>query len=493
MSIQTPEQWLAGQKSGVSNSKSTNSKVQTPEEWLASQQPTEPSKPTLGSKVKGFVKDVAKSAITDFARVGATVIDPLEQKITGVPTNKNFAGYGDIYGLGQIPGQTFDQKTKDVVGGLAKGLSWMVGGEGAAGVFGAASKGKIVKAGIEGTVGAASGGFFTGAGESLQQGDTYGQAGLQGLKTGAISAPFGTVLGVASGFVGSKLGKKGVPEILPEAKTITQDIVQNVPEVLPTIPKQGTLSFKQATDVVDKLGFNIQKGSQILDEVNKKSGGYNLSDIEAISKNYVPDKTPTVVKPTGVPEPIIKTRGEQTVPEVLPVKGTIKQPKVDKEKVLDSMEVRAKIDNDNTFNRQTNSGQIDAISTLSTDEIKNVAFGNSPESLGVPRTAYISYLDNLAEQTGDNALAAELSKLNVASKQAQGLQATQIAQKGSLTDILRDIRKGIEDRVAKVPKEKVIKEQNQIATEIKKIVDNLDLEKKSKIQITEILDNITCK
>ena len=79
---------VIGQKSGVSNSKSTNSKVQTPEEWLASQQPTEPSKPTLGSKVKGFVKDVAKKCNNRLCTCWCYSNRPSEQKITGVPTNK---------------------------------------------------------------------------------------------------------------------------------------------------------------------------------------------------------------------------------------------------------------------------------------------------------------------------------------------------------------------------------------------------------------------
>ena len=46
--------------------------------------PPPEKKPTLGSKVKEFAKGVVKSAVTDIARVGATVIDPLEQAITGV-------------------------------------------------------------------------------------------------------------------------------------------------------------------------------------------------------------------------------------------------------------------------------------------------------------------------------------------------------------------------------------------------------------------------
>lgn len=476
-----------------------------------------PAKKPLLQRAGNFAKGMVVDGVRTFARVGSTLIDPLEQKITGKPTNKDFGTYGEIRGLGQIPGQTRNEQVKDVVGGLSKAASWYVGGKGTGGVFGKASKGKILGAGAEGTVAAAGGGFLDSFGNSLQEGNSYGKSLKKGVVGGAIAAPFGFLAGIGSGYLGSKLSRK-VPG------SITDDITNNIDETIPpTTPppppgsssatKGNRLEVKEAFDVADKLGFNMRKSVQILEEAGKKSGNdgyYSIADIEDIAKKYTPDKTSTVVKPTNVPEPIIK--GRVTAPKIDPQTGipmtsktptnkaTTKPNTTTPSKVISNVapEQAQQIvpEQPSQFKPGTREFYNETITKdfeVDPKRVEDIALGfRTDTTSNVPTDAYLAFLKNKADETLDLDLIEKLKKSKVSSVSGQKLESNKLAREGNIVDITKEV----EDALLKkrgISKNSIDKEAQDIANKISEVFDSLKNQTVTKNIVVDALEAIKCK
>lgn len=476
-----------------------------------------PAKKPLLQRAGNFGKEVVRDVAKSFARVGSTLIDPLEVKITGKPVNTDYSkfGMGDIKPLGQ--GATTKEKAKDIAGGLIEAVSNAYGGGSAKSVITTGLKGQVKKAATRGFVEGAVTGFGNTFGKDLQEQKTVGESTLGGLKTAAIAGPFGAILGAGSGYLGSKLGKK-VPG------SITDDITNNIDETIPpTTPppppgsssatKGNRLKVKEAFDVLDKLGFNMRKSVQILEEAGKKSGNdgyYSVSDIEEIAKKYTPDKTPTVVKPTNVPEPIIK--GRVTAPKIDPETGLPMTPEAPATKTTakTSSTTPSKVTS-NVAPEQTQQivpeqpskfkpGTLEAFNETVTKDfeldpkrVEDIAMGKRVDTTNnTPADAYLAFLKNKADETLDIDLIEKLKNSDVASESGQKLGANKLAKENNIVDVSRDIEKQLMKNKG-LSEDSIKKESKKIADKITEIFDSFKNTPVTRETLINALEDIKCK
>lgn len=145
------------------------------------------------------------------------------------------------------------------------------------------------------------------------------------------------------------------------------------------------------------------------------------------------------------------------------------------------------------FERQTNPVQIEQISKMDMGHVTDVAMGRARPDGNLPATAYRSVAALYADKVGDVALQLELSKSNVKRVAGQELQATQIAGKETVADILSDIRIKLEDQIPQAQKLKRAKEMSVLETNLRKTLAETKPGKPTKAKLLKLLGSIKCK
>lgn len=473
-----------------------------------------PAKKPLLQRAGNFGKEVVRDVAKSFARVGSTLIDPLEVKITGKPVNTDYSkfGMGDIKPLGQ--GATTKEKAKDIAGGLIEAVSNAYGGGSAKSVITTGLKGQVKKAATRGFVEGAVTGFGNTFGKDLQEQKTVGESTLGGLKTAAIAGPLGGILGAGSSLLGRKTTGKVANEVTQTVDNPIDNVVANTTtDSISPITKGNRLEVKEAFDVADKLGFNMRKSVQILEEAGKKSGNdgyYSVTDIEDIAKKYTPDKTPTVVKPTNVPEPIIK--GRVTAPKIDPQTGipmtsktptnkaTTKPNTTTPSKVISNVapEQAQQIvpEQPSQFKPGTREFYNETITKdfeVDPKRVEDIALGfRTDTTSNVPTDAYLAFLKNKADETLDLDLIEKLKKSKVSSVSGQKLESNKLAREGNIVDITKEV----EDALLKkrgISKNSIDKEAQDIANKISEVFDSLKNQTVTKNIVVDALEAIKCK
>lgn len=145
------------------------------------------------------------------------------------------------------------------------------------------------------------------------------------------------------------------------------------------------------------------------------------------------------------------------------------------------------------FEHQTNLGQAEAISKMDKKEVIDIALGRKPSPNQVPREAYYTFVEDLADKaadTGDTSLVMELSKSDIPSLSGQAFQALSATNKDSFTGMIRDIRAGITNKIPYAERQ-VDKTFNQL----KSVIDKIDVKttKPTRQAIIDALEAIKCK
>lgn len=461
----------------------------------------EKNKVPTGKKVTNFVKDVVKDTAMSFARVGTAfedkVLKPIETKIVGKETVRppSFIGGKEVTALGQ--GTTGKEKAKDIAGGLIEGLSNVAGGGAVKNVVQTGLKGKIKKAAVKGFKEGAATGFSNTFGKELQQQKSIKDATISGLKTAAITGPVGSILGGGAGLLGSKTSK--VVDNLVD-KPVDNFTSKADDAIVSSATNKGErVVLREAFDVADKLGFNMQKATQILDEagtLSGKDGYYSVSDIEEIAKKYAPDKAPTVVKPTNAPTPIVKANGV-TLPKI---DATTGQPMKPSTKVatnsVDTTQSTQAPQTPSKFRPGTFEYYNETISNdfnIDPKKVEDIALGlRNDTAQGVPADAYLSFLKNKADETLDVDLIEKLKQSEVASFSGQKLQANQLAKEGNIVDVTKDIEKTLMKNKG-INQKALDKEAKEIADRISEVFDSFKNEPSTRQALINTLEGIKCK
>jgi len=150
----------------------------------------------------------------------------------------------------------------------------------------------------------------------------------------------------------------------------------------------------------------------------------------------------------------------------------------------------------NSFDRQTNKQQIEAVLKKDRDEIIQIAMGNKKSTDGIPEVAHYAVLKNIADQEaakGDISLAREISYSNIDRKAGQNLQAANIAMKDNVSDIIKDVRIKMEDNLpTRVKKGKEV-EIGRIKKTINDALKGIEDMKPTREMIISALEKIKCK
>lgn len=299
----------------------------------------------------------------------------------------------------------------------------------------------IKKAKVIGNVGAdvATGAVF-GTGLGLEKGEDLGGV-IKEASLGGITSGIG---GQIIRGIGSKLGKKGVPQVLDETLNTSDNIATNqIEEIIPSklSPKDKMAVYSQ------KMGYEPYIPDEQLPTI--QAGNIPKSGLPTIQ---VGEKPPKKVKGDFTYEPIVEPKPiqpkpviEQVIPEVNTAKVTpeIKTNVVNPKQTISVLEDVVRNTDENLgddFVRQKSTEYFNRLQKYSPEEILGAL--NKGESLdGMPKEALSSFLAKHADDTGDLALSKKVRRQMFAEKGGQEAQARTLS-KGTTADITRDIIKG---------------------------------------------------
>lgn len=328
----------------------------------------------------------------------------------------------------------------------------------------------------------------------------------RGIQTAATAGFGGTLRGV---WVGGKLVlPKAIPAI---AKLTAEGASFGVGASL----EQGNNLFSKETAKQAAIGAGVGLAAPIaLKGVNRLLKGKGAQAIESVAKKeaVLPESVaeqavtePLALPPgqaaielpeAGILESQAKLRaGQPEIPTTAPV-STVNEIRIpNPKKAIETDKVSKIISEDSDAVRryaaQTNKTQVDAIASMDQKLVTDIAMGRVASPNQVPRNAYLSYLKNIADtmaDKGDESLAIELSKSDVASLAGQELQASQIATRDSLTNVLRDVRLKMTERVPQSEKK-----TRALYNDIKKVLKDSGNTKPTRKMITDALTELKCK
>lgn len=442
MAIQTPEQWLASQQSGVNTSTPSQSRIQTPEEWLKSQPPT---KPTLGSKVLNVGKEVVKGivspvvttvarpfqAVAELSGASSESVDKFSNKISGgwiapVPQNANDV-MKDVGRAAQVPllgvgGSTFASgKTLATIAGREALIGAGIGASGAVEHGGLNTTGKDLL--ISSAIGAGIGAAVPVVGAGISK--VFSKSATKAIEDVALKQTIQDV--------GQQVEKTGVAQKLPSDKHLAYSKSQGyepyIPnEQLPTIqtgniPKSELPTIQ--TDIVEP-------------KVKPVKGDFT----------YEPIKEPTPVKDYSTPEikkPEISTQVD--IPDTPEYNANV-QERVNKLKEDPLFESSANSDVIKLFDKTK--------ATTSIDELSNAIYGVGDKKLpqGLSEQAAFKLLREDSLLNPQNYTAKQMERLansypaSMGGKQLQSLQVSKSGMKDTVYDFI--------DRQTKILKDKAL-------------------------------------
>lgn len=149
-----------------------------------------------------------------------------------------------------------------------------------------------------------------------------------------------------------------------------------------------------------------------------------------------------------------------------------------------------------TFDRQTNEQQITEVLKSDQKDIVDIAMGRKPSPGNIPSTSYLAVAKNLADDMaakGDVSLALELQRSDIGSKTGQSLQSLSIAAKDNIVDIIRDIRRKMEEKVSLLRATQKSREVNKAVENIKQAIESAKGQPVSRDVIEGALSKIICK
>ena len=495
-------------------------------------------KPTLGSKILGVGKEIAKDPIKRLlvqpaARATEAVTRTLAPNSLAAKGYEAMAdaGEGQVFkapflgdinvpaqkGFGQGGGQ-------QIVGDALQSAAYLAPFTGAGNTLlkGASTAQRMALGSVEG------GAFMGGA--SLEDGGSTSDV----LKQTALGAGLGIVAPVVFKGVGRLFGKKATQVVentaeesanlrafgtkerppVPDAGTPPQGYVDPYLPKLPA-PKQNLMlgeakkplllearNKKTSTlgdnfSYTDKANPDMVAKSKALQDYNTKLRNYN--------QNPTPNKLKGVLKAkgaladlnasTGLPEgQNLANKGVNDTN--IPTTQSIPNTKIDPNLPPTTGPRTQKEIVNNVFERQKNKGQEAVIDALDDQHIEDVVFRGAQPKNNVPREAYLAKLQNKADEmarNGDTSLADRVSKSNLFSQAGQGLQAAQITTKGGLSGTLREVRRQLEDTLPSSTKAKKKVEVSKIGSQLSEALESFKNTLPSKADLLDAIEKIKCR
>ncbi len=253
------------------------------------------------------------------------------------------------------------------------------------------------------------------------------------------------------------------------AKNLAQKATGIIEEAIPSVPKVLTPVEKQAA-YSKKMGYEPIVPNEQLPTI--PAGITPKSDLPIVQTG---EKTPKRLGSYEY-EPIKDTPVSTDIPAPKPRAVTTKF--------------------DNSFERQSNSQQIDTILKQGDQHVEDVVLRGAKPVDNIPKEAYLSVLQNKADElalTGDTSLAEKLSTSNIFRKAGQGLQAASITSKEGLTGLLREVRTQLEDTLPKSTKRMKDREVSRIQQQLKEALDSFDTVTPKKQSLLEAVELLRCK
>lgn len=247
--------------------------------------------------------------------------------------------------------------------------------------------------------------------------------------------------------------------------------------------KQALIDISTSTVLTPAAAFGLRKIGDIIptkkvtpDVPAKVDPAPVQTPTADITKNVTPDvNLPTNIA-TDIPAPKVTSNVAESV--------------VNKDVETFARDMGENVDD---FNEGTFKEWSKGLRNLDIEEVKSVAKGGKKVTpTSIPEGAYLSFMKNIADETGDVKLVQELSNSNVVSKAAQSTVASKLSARGNTTDLLRDIKKSILSRKG-TDLDKLTREETKTFNNLKSKIKEITETAPSTKEVKDIISSIFCK
>lgn len=359
----------------------------------------------------------------------------------------------------------------------------------------------LLKSSAEGAFGA-----FTGnIGQQMQDNASTGKVfnPMETAKATATGAVFAPALNVLSRGLGNIFGGKKIEEVA--AETIAPKLTKEE-RYAQYLSSQGYEPITNPNKLPEiKLGPKAKPSIPTIE--------YGKTQPNVTTPNVASQIQPKVQIPTSniinSPEDVDKVLSgimregksapelvQQAVKESIPVEQVIPQP-ISREVFTKADDIVETLPDSNImtpFERQKNVEQVASILQRPQDEIIDIVKGNKELPDNIPRDAYFAVAKNIADETNDAQLALDLLpyKKEISSKTGQGLQATQIAKKDNIVDILDDVQTARYEKLNKDAKLRYSKDLDEAVQIVQREFEKIKGLPNTREQMVEALSKLIC-